>query len=399
MSPTEWLNLFLRWFHLIAGIAWIGSSFYFIWLDRSLERAATADPDLEGSLWMVHSGGFYRVERRRIGPGRMPSVLHWFKWEAALTWISGVGLLGLVYHATGGLYLIDPAVSNVTPGLAAGLSFLGLIAAWFVYDGLWQWGGRTQPRLAAVLSWVLLIVAAWGFLRFLSGRAAFVHIGAMLGTIMVANVWVRILPAQQKMIDATREGRTPDFTLGEAAKHRSVHNSYVTFPVLILMLSPHFPGLYAGGNSLLALLSILVIGVAARHLMIGDRGRGWAVVPLTAALIAMFVASPPGRMAPATGAIAVDASAQRPATFANVQAIVLSRCVSCHSAAPRIDTFGAAPGGVSFDDPREIRRWADRIGLRVVHTRTMPLGNLTLMTDQERDLIARWLAAGALERE
>ncbi len=397
MALHEWLDLFLRWFHLIAGIAWIGSSFYFIWLDRSLERAASADPDVEGTLWMVHSGGFYRVERRRIGPGRMPAVLHWFKWEAALTWMSGVGLLGLVYHSTGGIYLTDPAVSGISPGLAAGASVVAIAVAWFVYDGLWRWAGGRE-RIAAALSWILLAAVAFGFCQFLSGRAAFVHVGALLGTLMVANVWLRILPAQQQMIDATKAGRTPDFSRGEAAKHRSVHNSYMTFPVLFLMLSPHFPGLHAGADNIVALALVTVIGVGVRHLMIGSgSGRWWAAGPVAAALVTVIAISPPGRMpvVSESGPAAPDSADARPATFVNVQAIVLSRCTACHSATPRIDTFGSAPGGVSFDDPREIRRWADRLGMRVVHTRTMPLGNMTAMTTEERDLIARWLARGA----
>jgi uncharacterized membrane protein len=265
-----------------------------------------------------------------------------------------------------------------------------------VYDFLWRRPGAARDRWAAIVSWILFAGMAWAFCRILSGRAAFVHVGALMGTIMVANVWLRILPAQQRMIDATRAGRTPDFTEGEAAKRRSVHNSYLTFPVLFLMLSTHFPGLHGGTNNVFALGLITGIGVAARHLMIGGKGRAWAAVPLAAALAAAIVGFPPGRMAGAVqdGAVS-DSTNPRPATFTHVQAIVLSRCVACHSATPRIDAFGAAPGGVSFDDPREIRRWARRLGVRVVHTRTMPLGNMTEMTTEERDVVARWLARGA----
>ncbi|MGH7726441.1 MAG: urate hydroxylase PuuD, partial [Candidatus Eiseniibacteriota bacterium] len=252
MSAHEWLDLAIRWTHLIAGIAWIGSSFYFIWLDRHLERLdpsgahGNADPDLEGSIWMVHSGGFYRVERRKVGPGRMPRTLHWFKWEAAITWLSGVALLGLVYYSTRGLYLLDPAISKLGVGAAIAIGLGSLVVGWLVYDVLWSWGHGSREPIALAISLLLLVGLVVLLCSTLSGRAAFLHLGAVLGTIMTANVWMRILPAQQRMIDATTRGETPDFTLGETAKRRSVHNSYMTFPVLFAMLSSHFPGAYGG---------------------------------------------------------------------------------------------------------------------------------------------------------
>ena len=409
MSPQEWVGLALRWTHLIAGIAWIGSSFYFIWLDQHLERLAAGspeaarDPALEGSLWMVHSGGFYRVERRKIGPGTMPATLHWFKWEAAITWLSGALLLGLVYYSTRGLFLVDPAVSGMSP---RGAMFLGigvLVAGWFVYDALWAWAGEARRAAATAISLVLLAGVVLVLCGTLSGRAAYVHVGALLGTIMVANVWARILPAQAAMIRATEEGRTPDFSNSDKAKLRSVHNSYLTFPVLFTMLSNHFPGTWGTPHRALVLGLLIALGMGARHLMIGQGRRrlAWAV-PMAGAVAALVVLTAPSRLeggAPEAPAVRAALAGQGEApAFAEVQAVMLSRCVACHAAAPRIASFGAAPGGVNLESAGEIVRQAGRIRERVVTTRTMPLGNMTAMTEEERLLIARWIGHGAKAR-
>ncbi len=407
MSLHEWLNLALRWVHLIAGIAWIGSSFYFIWLDQHLERVfarpgePAADPDLEGSLWMVHSGGFYRVERRRIGPGRMPATLHWFKWEAAITWLSGAALLGVLYYSTRGLYLVDPAVSTLSPRAAMLLGIGVLVGGWVVYDGLWARAGENRRGVATAISLALLAGVVFGLTRTLSGRAAYVHVGALLGSIMVANVWARILPAQAAMIRATEEGRTPDWSNAEKAKLRSVHNSYLTFPVLFMMTSNHFPGTYGAPQRELVLLLLIAVGMGARHLMIGHgRGRFAWGVPMAAAAVALAFLTAPARLESRVddatrAALAGEGSAP---SFAEVQAVVLSRCVACHAAAPRIASFGAAPGGVNLEQAGQIARWSDRIRERVVTTQTMPLGNMTGMTAEERLLIARWIGHGAGER-
>jgi uncharacterized membrane protein len=407
MSPQEWVGLALRWTHFIAGIAWIGSSFYFIWLDEHLERVlagapeAARDPDLEGSLWMVHSGGFYRVERRRVGPGRMPRTLHWFKWEAAVTWLSGALLLGLLYYGTGGLYLTDPLVSSVTQGTAVLIGLAAIIGGWVVYDVLWTGLGERRPGMALAISLVLLGAVVALLCSTLSGRAAYLHVGAVLGTIMVANVWARILPAQTAMIRATDQGRTPDFTLGDKAKLRSVHNSYLTFPVLFAMISNHFPGTWGAPHRALVLGLLIGLGMGARHLMIGrgPRRLAWAV-PMAGALVALVLFTAPaklegsGQAASPEVAEALAGGGAAP-SFAEVQAIVLARCVACHATAPRIAAFGAAPGGVSFEDPARIVRYASRIRERVVMTRTMPLGNMTRMSEEERLVLARWIGHGA----
>jgi len=381
----DWANLLLRWGHFIAGIAWIGSSFYFIWLDRALTKPAHEKPGVEGDLWMVHSGGFYQVEKRRPGPGEVPPVLHWFKWEAMLTWISGIALLILVFYL-GSAYLLDPTVSAIGRGAATALGIGSIVLAWPIYDGLWRSPLARRPAIASAISLTLLTAITVVMCRLLSGRAAFMHIGALLGTIMVANVWERILPAQQQMLDATRAGRPADFTLGERAKQRSVHNSYITFPLLFIMLSNHFPATYAGARNWLVLLLLFVAGAAVRHAMIGRGARArWALLPAALALGGAMMVSTPR----------ASARADAVPSFGAVRLVIAQRCQPCHSQYQTDRTMGPAPGGVTFDTPESIVRLADRIRARAVETRTMPLGNKTGITEAERELLGRWTAAGA----
>lgn len=385
---ADWLSLALRWTHLIAGIAWIGSSFYFIWLDSHLEPPPPDHPNVEGQLWMVHSGGFYQVLRRRIGPGQMPRTLHWFKWEAAFTWMTGIALLTLLYYLSGGIYLVDPAVSGIGVGAATGIAAGLLVLAWLVYDALWRSPLAAGGGAAATaVSFVLLAVVTYGLCHLLSGRAAYIHVGAMLGTIMVVNVWARILPAQQRMIDATARGEAPDLAESARAKRRSVHNSYVTFPVLFIMLSNHYPATYGNPNNWLVLLLLFVVGAGVRHLMIGKgRAKRWTALPVAAALATVILMTAPSRDA---------AAGDGGPAFGAVRAVVNQRCLPCHSAYPTDSVFRVAPVGVTFDSPEAIRRLAERIRVRAVETKTMPFGNKTGMTDAERGLLGRWVSAGA----
>jgi uncharacterized membrane protein len=397
----DWANLLVRWAHLVAGIAWIGSSFYFIWLDSKLEQPQAPRPDVEGELWMVHSGGFYQVEKRLVGPGRMPATLHWFKWEAMLTWITGMVLLVLVYYLTGGVYLLRSDETVVTVDEAAVVAVVLLAGSWVAYDGLYRSRlGRT--RAAPLVALALLAVVIVQLCRALAGRAAFIHVGTMLGTLMVANVWLRILPAQQQMIDATARGEEPDFDLGRQAKVRSVHNSYLTFPVLFIMLSNHFPQTYGHPQNWLILALLVVAGAAARHAMIG-RGpwTRWAVAPAGAAVLVAAVMTAPsgGQAVRGTGGQA-DGQTGGPAVvpvpaFAAVRAVVQQRCQTCHSRWATDDVFTVAPNGVTFDTGEEMAQWAARMRERAVVQQTMPLANQTGMTAQERALLGRWVEAGA----
>jgi len=264
-SLHDWLGYFLRWGHLIAGISWIGSSFYFIWLDRALTLPEKPKENVEGEVWMVHSGGFYQVERKKIGPGQMPKTLHWFKWEAAFTWITGVLLMAVLYYSGGGALLFDATDNSPHFSTAIIFSLLLLPVSWLIYDGLWNSPLSKRPGLATTLSFLLLLALVFFVSNFFGGRAAYMHVGAVFGTLMVANVWMRILPAQQKMIDATKEGKQPDFSLSEKAKRRSVHNSYLTLPVLFLMLSNHYPMTYGSEQSALILILLFILGASVRH--------------------------------------------------------------------------------------------------------------------------------------
>ena len=388
----DWLNLGFRWTHLIAGIGWIGTSLYFMWLDAALIRSNLPRPDVEGYTWLLHSGGFYLVERRKLPPGQLPSPIHWFKWEAAMTFLTGFPLLILVYYVTGGVYLVDPAVSSITPGWAVAVGVGLLIVAWIAYDLLWTSPlARGRGRAAVVVSWILLFVVVYALTRVLSGRAAFIHVGAMLGTIMVANVWMRIIPAQRDQIAAATAGRTPDATLSTRAKQRSTHNSYVTFPVIFTMLSNHYPVTYGHPLNWLVLSLLIVVGVAARQIMLArDKGKpaDWWLLPAAAALAAAVFLTSPAWLA--RGTVAGDRVA-----FTAVKGVIERRCVSCHSRTPTDAVFRIAPNGVTFDAPESIRAHAETIRTRVVLLRNMPLGNKTGMTDEERALLGRWLAQGA----
>jgi len=283
---SEWLHLVLRWTHVLAGITWIGNSFYFMWLDRALEPPKDGDPHVTGSLWMVHSGGFYRIEKRLLGAGQVPPVLHWFKWEAALTWLSGLALLVLVYDL-GGL-LLDPGTARIGSGAAIVIGLGALPIAWILYDRLWMSPLASRPAVATAVSYGLLVAAAFALSQLLSGRATYLHVGAMLGTIMVVNVWNRILPAQREMIAATHAGRPRDAALARRAKTRSVHNSYMTLPVVVLMLSPHFPSTYGYRHAWVVLAVLTLAGAAFRHWMIvRTRRTAWLAVGAVTALVAL----------------------------------------------------------------------------------------------------------------
>jgi len=387
----DWLNLVLRWAHVITGIAWIGSSFYFMWLDARLNVPPRdpEGPDVAGDLWAVHGGGFYHAQKYRIAPGELPEPLHWFKWEAYATWLTGFLLLTVVYYANAEALLVDPAVAGISGSTAIVLSLALLPAGWLLYDALCRFG--PQGGAFAVLGALLVLGLCFGASRLFGGRGAFMQVGIMLGTIMAANVWRVIIPSQKALVAAKLAGSAPDPALGARAKQRSVHNNYLTLPVVFTMISPHFAFTYSHRYGWLVLFLLFVGGAAVRHWFnLRNQGRPGAVLPVAALAlgIALAVALAP-RDPGAASTPAGDVS------FARVNRIIQARCVTCHSAAPDHPTAPVAAAGVTFDTPREIKAWAPRIHERAVATRTMPLANLTGMTDGERALIARWYASGA----
>lgn len=388
----DWLHYALRLFHLIAGIMWIGTSFYFVWLDFSFEplppeREAEKKAGVEGETHMVHGGFFYRVEKQR--PVTLPKNLHWFKYEALLTWVSGVLLLLLVYWTGGGTALVGPTRIPLHPHAAMAVSLGALIVAWALYDTLWKLVGKRAPTVSLVVSIALLLGAIFFLCSVFPGRAAFIHVGAMLGTIMIANVWMRILPAQRRMIAARLEGREPDWAEGAAAKQRSLHNSYVTIPVLVTMISNHFSSAFDHPLNWVLLSILCVVGASVRHLMITIERKQtawWAFAPATLGVIALVAMTMPREIPPDTSP---------PVAFAEANEIITARCRRCHSATPTDTVFRTAPNGVAFDTPGAIQAYAPRIRLRAIEARTMPLGNQTGMTDDEREVLRRWIDQGA----
>lgn len=391
---NEWLNLIIRWMHLIAGISWIGSSFFFMWLDSHLEAPPPEKKDVSGELWMVHSGGFYQVEKYLIKPGWVPDNLHWFKWEATFTWITGFFLLGVVYYMGGAIYLINPE-ATLSKGLIMAIGLLFLPVAWVIYDLLWNTVFKNQTKLGAAISFLLTMGVAYGLSHILSGRALFIHIGAMFGTLMVTNVWMRILPAQQQMIDATLKGEVPDYSKGERAKQRSVHNNYMTLPVLFMMISNHFPSTYGNTYNWAVLAGMILVGAGIRHFM--NVKTPFSRFTLSAAIAGafglFFYTAPPQSTAPQGSSSA--AAAVKTVSFEEVQTIMNNRCVTCHAKAPTDDVFKVAPLGAMFDSPEQIKAYATKIKARAVDAKTMPLGNKTQMTNEERQTLGLWIDQGA----
>ncbi len=412
----EWLNLLLRWTHLIVGIAWIGSSFYFVWLDLNL-NVPPRDPEDEavaGDLWAVHGGGFYHAQKYRVAPGELPDPLHWFKWEAYTTWLTGFALLVLIYYLNAEVYLIDKTVADITPFMAIATSIGLLLASWIGYDLLCR-SGLSDSRIA-LLGFLLLAVVVYLVSHLFSGRGAYIQVGAMLGTIMVANVFFVIIPGQRELVRAKQRGEEPDPLPGLRGKQRSVHNNYLTLPVLFVMLSPHYPITYAHEYNWLLLIVIFSAGALIRHFFnLKNQGRPAPVLVIIALLLlglAAFIAIPKSASestptsvsnpAPESISASADApqqaattQARAPVSFAEVREVIRQRCNICHSATPNHPTAPVAPRGIMFDTPEQIRQWTKRIHASTVTSKTMPLANLTQITEEERELIARWYQAGA----
>ncbi|MCC7348478.1 MAG: urate hydroxylase PuuD [Variibacter sp.] len=390
---TEWASLLIRWIHVIAGIGWIGASFYFIHLDLSLKHRADLPAGVKGEAWQVHGGGFYHMLKYMVAPSRIPDHLTWFKWEAYATWLSGFALLVLVYYLGADLYLIDKSVLDVSATTAAVIAFASLLAAWLAYEAMCRSPlGRHEVALA-LCGYVFLVALTYAFTQVFSGRGAFTQIGALIGTIMVANVFVVIIPNQKKMIAAMLAGREPDGALGAAGKQRSVHNNYLTLPVVFLMISNHYPLLYATRHNWLIVAIVLAIGPVIRHFYNsrhegkGDPWWTWAVAAAGMAVIAWLSAAGPRGQ--------TSGEVPRGVTFAAAEEVVTSRCAMCHASEPVWTGIVTAPKAILLDTPERIRLHAPLIDINAVRSRAMPPGNVTEMTDEERRLLAGWILGGA----
>lgn len=388
----EWLNALLRWAHVMTGIAWIGTSFFFIWLDASLKKRREQSPDIAGESWMVHGGGFYLAEKYMVAPERMPEELHWFKYEAYFTWITGFLLMIVIYYFGAEAFLIDRNKLPLDPAWAIMLSVGSMAAGWFIYDALCRSSiGKKKGPLAVAL-FIEIAVFTFFYHAVFTDRAAFLHVGALIGTIMVASVFFIIIPNQKKVVADLIAGRKPDPALGIQAGQRSLHNNYLTLPVIFMMISNHYPILFGHPWSPFIALGIVLAGGLIRHFFnVTNHGiLTWgaiASIPAAAAVIIVLVVVSDYR----PGAV----PAQADVVFADVQPIVATHCVSCHSAAPSHESFPEAPKGVMLDTPEEIRTYASLIDQQVVRSDVMPLGNETNMTDHERQLLGAWISAGA----
>ncbi|CAM3596766.1 urate hydroxylase PuuD [Pseudomonas wadenswilerensis] len=432
----EWLNLSVRWVHMITGVAWIGASFYFVWLENNLNRANPRD-GLSGDLWAIHGGGIYHLEKYKLAPPKMPENLHWFKWEAYFTWMSGIALLCLVFYWNPTLYLLAPG-STLSGGEGIAIGIGSLIAGWFIYDFLCDSPLGKRPALLGLVLFVLVIAACYGFSQVFSGRGAYLHTGAIIGTIMVGNVFRTIMPAQRQLVAAIEANQTPDPVLPAKGLLRSRHNNYFTLPVLFIMISNHFPSTYGSQYNWLILAGIAVAAVLVRHYFNtrhDSNKYAWTLPVGALSMICLAYVTGPAPMpsapeqaaakveyqplpetalggktaaekaaeqaaAPAQPAAPTEAPANATAKlddagFDKIHSVIQERCTVCHSAKPTSPLFSAAPAGVMLDTPQQIQQQAARIQAQAVATQIMPLGNITQMTQQERELIGAWVAKGA----
>lgn len=386
---ADWLNLLFRWAHLVAGIAWIGTSFYFISLDLALRKRETMPEGVSGTAWEVHGGGFYHVQKYLVAPSALPQDLIWFKWEAYLTFLTGMALMVVQFYWNAGSWMIDPGKLALQPWQAIAISLASLLAGWFAYDGLCRSALGRSPALLAGLVFVGLLAAAYGYLAVFSGRSAMVHLGALIGTIMAVNVFALIIPGQKKITAALTAGRAPDPALGARAKQRSVHNTYLTLPVLVFMVSGHYPILIGHPQAWLLAGLIIVGGAAARHLLMRHEAGdplskiAWTLPVIAVALLAaLWLTAPAERQA--SGAVAADA---------DVLAIVQQHCAVCHSADPPHEGFTEPPADLVIESLEDVRQHGEMIDQFAVRTEIMPLGNETGMTETERQTLGAWIAA------
>jgi uncharacterized membrane protein len=390
----DFLSLLVRWLHVIAGIAWVGSSFYFIWLDNTIEPPApgsdNAKKGVGGELWAVHGGGFYNPQKYLVAPAALPEKLHWFKWEAYTTWLSGTALLVLVYWLKAGAMMVDGNVRALTPMQAVGIGAASMIGSWFVYDVLCKSPLGKRDGLLGLVVFGLVTLLSWGLAQVLGGRAAFIHVGTAIGTIMAANVFFVIIPGQKRMVAAMKAGHAPNPLDGLRAKQRSVHNNYFTLPVIFIMVSNHYAATYSHPHNWAVLTLMMAAGVSIRHFF-NRRHKGvfaWQYPVLGAVLlgvVAWWTAPRVHALPPVQGEV----------TFNRVRAIIGQHCVSCHSPAPTFPGITVPQAGVLLHTPADLVQNAQRVYQQSVVTRIMPLGNTTNMTDEERAVIAAWVRTGA----
>lgn len=394
VEMMEWVQLAIRWIHMITGIAWIGASFYFVWLDMNLtppvKDGYKDKAGVGGELWAVHGGGFYEVQKYSAAPPEIPPVLHWFKYEAYFTWISGFILLIILYYFGAEIYTIDKSVADISVDMAILIGIGSIVGGWIIYDRLCRSPLINNQAVFGLVLFILLTAVAFGLAQVFTGRAAYIHVGAIMGTIMVANVLFIIIPGQTKMVEAAERGEPADPLPGLWAKQRSLHNNYFTLPVLFIMISSHYPMTFGNSYGWLLLAGIALVGIMVRHFFNmknqGKARQGFILLPLAFILFFFiaYIATP-----------RPDLEAMETVPFATVEKIIQDRCASCHAANPSSEDFDTAPKGVKLETTAQIAREKTRIRQQSVDTRTMPQGNVTNMTDEERKLLGWWISQGA----
>ena len=386
----EWLHILVRWFHLVVGIGWIGTSFFFIALDLSLRKRAKMNPGVYGTAWLVHGGGFYNVEKYAVAPEELPEDLVWYRWEAYLTFVSGFLLLTTVYYFNARAYLIDPSVADLAPWQAIAISVLSLLVGWLAYDGLMKHTTNDHPGLVVFCVFLMIVGFAALFSNVFSGRGAFIHVGALVGTIMAANVFAVIIPNQKKIVASLIKGEAPDARYGKIGKQRSVHNTYLTLPVLLMMVSNHYPMLTQHKHGWAVIALVLIAGGSIRHFIVrheaGDsvRAVGWLAGLSAVALVGLLVLTAPIKRAIPSDLLVSDDE---------VITITRTHCIMCHSRHPTHEAFNQPPKGVVLETLAQIRQYAPLIEQQAVKSDTMPLGNQTNITAEEREKLGAWIAA------
>ena len=389
----DWLDLIVRWIHIVVGIAWIGTSFYFNWLDSRLDQN-TSNEDLEGELWSVHSGGFYNINKLKGPPKEFPKELHWFKWEAYTTWISGFALLIIIYYLNAESMMIDKNVNNINSFTAIVISLSFLAASWLIYDFLCKSNLINNTILFSTVCLIVAIIISYLLTKIYGSRAAYIHVGASLGTIMAANVFRVIIPSQKNMVDAALANKEPDLQKGLSAKTRSIHNNYLTLPVLFIMISSHFPFTYGHKYNWLILAVISIIGASVRHyfnLRNKKQYNVWILPIATIGMISLMLYV----SIPKINLIKQDININEEITFSEIQNIINYRCAVCHTNKPTFEGFEDPPLGIVFDTPEDILRNINKIKTQAIDSDIMPPGNLTGMTETERNKIKLWINLGA----
>lgn len=389
-----WLNLIIRWAHIVVGIGWIGASFYFVALDFSLRKPKEDKDGVRGEAWQVHGGGFYHVTKYMVAPEDLPSSLIWYKWDAYLTWITGFLLLVVQYYLKADVYLIDPDKMDMFNHVAIAISIGSLVAGWLIYDFICRVTQKSGQLLTASLVFILILVASWFFSTVFSGRGALIHVGAFVGTIMAVNVFGVIIPNQKKIVKSLIAGEEPDSRLGEIGKKRSLHNNYLTLPVLLMMVSNHYPILASHDHTWLVIAFILIAGASVRHVInrheAGDHFKQfwWALPSAAIALLSIIVMTAPPALKKHPDHDAVDVSF---VPISEMYSIVETHCGTCHAPIEGDEEYFVPPMGIRLQSVEDVKRNGAVVKAQAVLSKAMPLGNATGMTQEERELLGRWI--------